>query len=160
AVRVGGAEGGDGWPTRAGGAGLCRHIRERAVSVVVIEPVGSEAGHVEVFPPVVVVIARRDAHSPSGKTYARFVSDIGESPVAIIAPQFTAGAVWVGGGGDRRRVDEIDVQPAVVVVVGKRYAAAHGFEDASLIRRKGVLEGDAARPRDIGADNAALRWGE
>ncbi len=128
------AKGRPGGPSRVGDAGLRGHISERAVTVVVEQMVGSVAGDIEVCPAVVVVVAGRHTHPPAGITDARFFGDIGEGAITIVAPQFAASAVRVCGRGDRWRVNKIDIQPAIVVVIEEGHASTHRFKDVSSSR--------------------------
>ena len=47
------------------------------------------------------------------------------------------------------RIREVDVGPAVAIVVDQDHAAAHGFHDVFLGRVGGVFEGDAGLGSDV-----------
>ena len=64
------AEGGPGRPAGIADSGARRDIGERAIAIVAEEMIGAEAGDVEVFPAVVVVITGRYAHRPARVTDA------------------------------------------------------------------------------------------
>ena len=60
---------------------------------------------------------------------AGFYGDVGEGAVAIVFVEMGAGFLASGKAFEAGAVDEEDVEPAVVVVVVKSYAAAGGFEE-------------------------------
>ena len=53
-------------PELGAGAGLFGNIRKCSVSVVVIQLVGSNARHVKVRPPVIIIVRRTRTHSVAG----------------------------------------------------------------------------------------------
>jgi hypothetical protein len=78
--------------------------------------VGSPIGHVEVGPAVVVEIAAGDAERPPLVGHAGAAGDVGESEVAIVPEERGPGRRLVAGKrGARRAVDQVDVEPPVVV---------------------------------------------
>ena len=64
-------------------AGVARHIGERAVSVVAIQRLGSEAGDEEIEVAVVVVVADGDAHAVGAKADAGAFGDVREMERAL-----------------------------------------------------------------------------
>ena len=138
-----------GGPSRIPDSRLRGHIGECAVTVVVIQPVRTVAGHVEIVPAVVVEVGGNGPHAPAWVAHTCLVRRVLERAVAPVTPQLAAGASGIAGCRDRRRVDEIHVEPAVLVEVEEGYASAHGFEDVLLLGRRRVREGDAALCRDV-----------
>ena len=137
------------------------HVGERAVAVVVIQRVAAVIRHVEIFEAVVVVVAHRDAHAVLVLRHAgesRLLRDIDERAVRSLVvqpvPECRVGLVRQLARGHRvvepGAVRQEDVQPAVVVVVQQRHAAAHRL-DQVLVRRRGVLvrEGDPGCLRGV-----------
>ncbi len=128
-------------PCRSGGpvaeldAGLFRDVGEGAVVVVVVQPVLAVVRDEDIGPAVVVVIAHDRAEAPAIVRNACFGGDIGEGAVVIVAEE----------GGMRRRcfpgeripcaaIDEIDIKPAVIVVVEQSDSGADRLEDERLRR--------------------------
>src|SRR5262249_58509607 len=73
-------------PASATDSGPGRDVRESPVAVVAVENVGSEAGHVEVEVPIVVVIAHGHAcPEPAIARDASLAGDINESAFARVA---------------------------------------------------------------------------
>ena len=114
-------------------AGLGGDVGEGSVAVVVIERVAINAGHEDVFVPVIVVVADGDADVVSGSGEARFFCHVSEVSVAVVFEE----AIGIFRGIFFQRfyvgaVAEEDVKFAVVVVVEDRHAACHGFGRVAL----------------------------
>ena len=83
---------------------------------------------------VVVVVADADAGLPSSASQARFLGDIGESSVAIVFVEMRSRSLSCGPLlAETRSVCQINVEPAVVIVIEKCDAAALCFNDVSLV---------------------------
>src|SRR6266704_1847201 len=115
-------------------AGFAGDIGKGAVAVVVKEDVVSPEAAEEVVPAVVVVVADANAGLPAGAGEAGFFGDVGEGAVAIV---FVKMGGWGFAGGpvgiEASSIGEIDVQPAVMVVVEKGKAAALGFNNVFFV---------------------------
>ena len=121
------------------------HVGERAVTVVVVEDARAVGRDVEIAVAVVVVVAHRQAHATTHPADAGLLRHVGEGSVAVIP---------VEGVGDgtaalalrRGRVgDEVDVEPAVAVVVDEPSAAPHGLDHVPAA--KGELPDPPAQAR-------------
>jgi hypothetical protein len=84
----------------------------------VVQPVLSVVGDVEIRPTIIVVVSDGYAETPAVVGYARLGSNIGKCAVAIIVEKrgmrrsrFTLQRIL------SRSVDEIDVEPAIIVIV-------------------------------------------
>ena len=115
-------------------AGFFRHVGETAVAIVVKQNIVAPEAAEKIVPAVVVVIADANAGLPAGSREAGFRGDVGECSVAIIFVEmrcrlFARLPVRV----EARAVGQINVEPAVVVVVEKSEAAAFGFDDVALV---------------------------
>ena len=142
-----------GRPAAAADAGGLGHVRERAVVVVAVQVVAAERGDVEILPAVAVHVRGADAHAPARAADAGAVGDVFELPAAEVAVERAARRLGSVGAVDRQGIDEVDVQPAVVVVVEERDAAAHRLHDVLLFRRGMMLERDAGLARDVAVEN-------
>ena len=111
---------------------LFAYVGECSVAVVVIEDVLSVVGDVEIFPPVVVVIADADALAPAGVGEAGFLRDVGESAVVIVVVKMARGRFCGRGRVEACPVDNENVRPAVVVVIEDGDARSGGFDDVFL----------------------------
>ena len=115
-------------------AGFLRDVGECAVAVVVKQNVVAPEAAEEIVPAVVVVVADADAGLPAGAREAGFRGDVGEGSVAIIFVEMR-GRLFAGFPirVEARAVGQINVEPAVVVVVEKGEAAAFGFDDVVFV---------------------------
>ena len=109
----------------------------------------AQAGHVDIVPAVIVVIADRHAHAPSDVADPGFVRHIGKRSVTVVviedAARFLLWLHHVHG----QRVNEIDVQIAIVVVVKKRHTSAHRLYDVFFLGWWHMLELDAGLICDV-----------
>ena len=123
AVAVVVAPGGAGGPVAERDAGFLGDVGEGAVVVVVVEAVLAEVADVDVGPAVVVVVADGHAEAPAVVGHAGFCGDVGEGAVVVVVEE--RGVRRRGFAGQRVEggaVDEIDVEPAIVVVIEQRDA--------------------------------------
>ena len=103
-------------------ARLRGHVGERAVAVVAIEHVLAVVGDEEIVEAVVVVVADGHRRGPARSRQPGLLGHVGEGAVAVVLVEAI--------GRARRRAFEAraaqheDVEPAVVVVVEERHAAA------------------------------------
>ena len=104
---------------------LARHVGEGSVAVVVKENVVSPEAAEQIVPAIVVVVADANAGLPAGAAEAGFFRDVGECSVAIVFVEVRSGR-FAGGPLriEARSVGQIDVEPAIVVVVEESDAAA------------------------------------
>src|ERR1700683_3553363 len=114
-------------PAGSGDAGFGGDVAESAVAVIAIEDAVRVLRDVEVGETVGIVIADSDAHAVGVAGDSGFFGYVGESAVAIIAIECVAQGlrrtVEIAGPA----VDEVDVHPAVVVVIEEAAAGADGF---------------------------------
>src|SRR5207248_2847165 len=115
-------------------AGFSRDIGEGAVAAVVKKDVVSPEAAKQIVPPIVVVIADAHARLPAGAGQAGPFCDVGEGSVAIVLVKMRGGgfAGWPVGI-DAGSVGEIDVEPAVVVIIEKSQSAALRFDDVFFV---------------------------
>ena len=134
-------------PSGRAHARLLGHVREGAVAVVAVEDIAPHLRHINVRIAVPVVIPHGDAHPIASSGAPRLFRHIGESSVAIVAvkriPQRLGRIVEVRFAA----VDEIDVHPAVIVVIQE------GASRPAALRQV-LLRGSA---RVVYPANAALR---
>ncbi len=110
------------------------YIGECAVAVVAEENVVSPERAKEVVPTVVVVIADADAGLPAAAAEARFCGHVGKRSVAIVAIKLSGRRLaFRPGGKQARAVGEINIEPAVLIVIEKSNAAAFGLDDVLLV---------------------------
>ncbi len=138
------AEGRTGCPQRvAAQAGAFCHIGEGAVAIVAIEHHAGEAGDQQVGPSIVVEVSDGRAHGPAGGADAGLVSHVGESAVVIVVEERTASLDAGARHLDGLRVGEINVGPAVAIVVDERHASAHRLDDELLLGAGVMIEMDS-----------------
>ena len=127
-------------PARVSDARLPGHLGEGPVAVIPVEHVRPEVGQIDVRVAVPVVIRNARAHAPAAKGDAGMLRNVGEGPVALVVVQ-TVGRQATGPERlNRRGVGEIDVKPAVLVVIDESHAAAHRLDQISLLRRRDALQ--------------------
>src|SRR5207302_11165376 len=82
---------------------------------------------VEIRKPIRVVIAHSNAHAVSVSRHTGLFRHVGESAVPVVVVQGIAQGLLWGVEVAMPAVYQIDVHPAVVVVVKKSAACTHGF---------------------------------
>src|SRR6266480_3259947 len=114
-------------PAGSGDSGFGGDIGESAITIVVVENTLSVLREVKVRKAIVVVIADGYTHAVGIPRDAGFFGDVGESAIAVVAvervPQRMRRCVEV----TLTAVDEVDVHPAVVIVVDEGAACAVRF---------------------------------
>ena len=116
--------------------GLFGNIAKRPVVIVVVEAVLAEVADEDIGPAVVVVVADCCAESPAVVGYACFRGDIGKRTVVVVVEQgcmrwLSLSAHSIVG----RAVDEVDIEPAIVVVVDETHARSIRLENVFLLAR-------------------------
>ena len=99
-----------------------------------VEAVFADVGDVDVGPAVVVKVGDGHASAPAIVGDTGLGGDVSEGAVVIVAEE--RGVGWGGFAGervDRGTVDNIDGEPAGVVVVDEADAGAFGFDDVALV---------------------------
>ena len=125
-------------PYRAGGPagrsnpGSLGHVGERAVAIILVENAASIGCNEDVRPPVVVVITDGNAHSESSARHARSFGHIGERAVAIVLVKCIVDRLSGGPEITRPAVHQVDIHPAIVVVIQKCAAASRRLENVIL----------------------------
>ena len=108
--------------------------------IVAIETVGSVVRDVQIRPAVVVDVARRHAEAPPSVGHAGAIGDVREPEIAIVEEERGARRrLEALERGACRAVDQIDVEPPVVVDVDERDAARRRVEDERLLGRTGSM---------------------
>ena len=107
--------------------GLSSDIGERAVAIVVVERVPVDAANEQVRVAIIVIITDSNANIVARAGEARFLGDVGEDAIAIVAvkPIVELGGVFLESF-DVGAVREKNVRPAISVVVERPDAARHG----------------------------------
>src|SRR5579859_1991121 len=115
-------------------ARLAGDIGKCAVTVVVKQDVVSPEAAEEIVPAIVVVIAHAYAGLPTRAGEAGFFRDVGESSIAVIFVQMRGGSfAWRPIFVEAGSVCQINIEPAVVVVIEKSQATAFGFDDVLFV---------------------------
>ena len=149
---------GSGGPVAEGDAGLLCDVGKGAIVVVVEEAIFAEVGDVEVGPAVVVVVTDGNAEAPAVVGDSGLGGDVGEGSIVIIVEE---GGVWrhsfVVHGRNGAAVDEVDVHPAIVVVVEQSDAGADAFDDVLLVGGSHLVVplGEASLSGDVLEDDGA-----
>jgi hypothetical protein len=114
-------------PAGRGDTRLSAHIGEGAVAIIVIQDATAVAGDEQVRKAIAVIVSYGDALRIASSADAGLFGDVRKSTVAVVlikgVAQRRIGIVEVAFPA----VDQEDVHPAVVVVIEKSAARAHGF---------------------------------
>ena len=146
-----------GGPSAAGNTRLLRDVGERAVVIVAIQAVFPESRHVQIFPAVAVHVGGAHAHAPAGVGEPRLVGDVGEFAVPEVAIQRAARRRRILRRRNGQRIDEVDVEQPVAVVIEQRDAAAHRFDDVFLLGRRVMLKGNPRFSGDVAKQDRLRR---
>src|SRR5579872_3968737 len=132
-------------PAGSRDAGLLCDIGKRAVAVIVVENAASVLRDVYIGEAVSVIVPYRHALTVASAADTCLFGDVGESAVAVIAIKRVAqGRVRIVEIAFAT-VDQIDVHPAVIVIVEKGASRSRGFRQVFLRRFScGVDPGDPA----------------
>ncbi len=156
AVAVVVAPGGARPPGRVPDAGLRRVVREGAVAVVVVQDVAPVAGHEQVHESIVVVVRRDGAHAVARVAEAGLLGDVRERAVAIVAEETAARPLGLRRR-QRARLHDVEVHPAVVVVVEPGQPRADHLGQAVLGRRTPIVhETEPGRIGDVRERDGAV----
>src|SRR5882672_2770990 len=119
---------------------LFGHICKCSVVIVVVEPVLSKIRDINVGPAVVVVVTNRHAKSPPLVGNARFVRDVCKCPIPIIVKKhrFWSGLL-AGEGGHGRAIQNVYVEPSVIVVIEQPNSRARSLDDGIFFRTTGAV---------------------
>src|SRR5208282_6826748 len=152
--------------SRAPGLARSRHatllgnFREDPM-VVVIKPILSVVGNVEIFPTVVVVIAYANSLPPAAPSQPCLHRDVSKSSIMIVAVESIAGTLPGRKSFQARAVHQKNIVPAVVVVIEDSHAGSGSFNNVFLgvDSAKDVLHGQPGFFRDVGkVRNRNRRW--
>ena len=105
-------------------------IGEGAVSIIAVEHVLAPIGDEQVFEAIVVVVAYAHRRRPAVAPEAGFLSYVRECAVAIVLVEPVSG---VRGVVEATAAGEEDVEPAIVIVIEERGAAADGFDNIGFV---------------------------
>src|SRR5262249_1120728 len=139
---------GAGSPSRRGHAGFLGNVSESAVAVITVKNALAVLRDVEIGEAVPVVVADSSTLPVSACGDTGFLRHVCERAIAVVVVKRVAqrriGRVKVA----RTAVDEVEVHPAVVVVIEKGAAGTRGLGKVLLRGLTGsVLPGDAALRR-------------
>jgi hypothetical protein len=102
--------------------------------VIAVESVLAIIGDEDIGPAIVVEVADRHAKSPAVIGHAGLLRHVGKCPVVIVVKERGVGRGFLAiEGVECGAVDQIDVEPAVVVVIDQSHAGAVRFKDKGLL---------------------------
>src|ERR1700742_3712925 len=105
------------------------HIRESTISIVAVQNYTTETTHDQVGATIVVIVPDSDAHCPARITNACFVCHVSEGAIVFIMVQSAFGFLPRQRHRNTWCIREVDVEPAVAVIVMKSNTAAPAFYD-------------------------------
>jgi hypothetical protein len=158
AVAVVIAERAPGRPAVERHAGAFGRVDESAVAGIAIKPVRAEVRHVQIGSAAVVEVPDADTLAPALVGDAGSGSDIAERETAGVAEQRRARNA-TRFRLQRRTVDEVHVEHAVVIEIEQRHAGARRFDDVVLVgpARHMSKAGQARLRRHIDVSHSGVR---
>src|SRR5579872_4360609 len=96
--------------------------------LVVIQVILSVTGNVEVFPPVVVVIAHANALAPARGGEAGLCCYIGECSIVVVVIEMIGRGFALWRSFESGSVYKENVGPSVIVIIEDGNASAGGFD--------------------------------
>jgi hypothetical protein len=127
--------------------------------VVVIEAILAEVADIDVRPSVVVVVGDGGADSPTVISNAGLRGHVGEGAIVIVVKERSVGRSRLAGHGVVAcAVDEIDVEPSVVVVIDKADARTNCLDDEVFLAGSQLVGpyGQARFLGDVLKDDSAV----
>src|SRR5205807_7340136 len=114
-------------------------VGERAVAVVVIENAPPIAEDQQVGKSVIVIVTHRNPHAEQPLSAdPGSSSDVAEGAISVVPVKRASQGVFRAVRGGGCAVDQIEIEPSVLVIVNPAATRAHGF-DQILLRRKCVV---------------------
>src|SRR5438874_1905467 len=119
--------------------------------IIAIENPSIKISYVEVFPAVIVIVADCNPESPAAVVECGFRSYIAECAVVVVAVELSGVTFARVHIFQVRTVDQVNVHPAVVVIVEHGDAATHCFHDVTLFESTaGKMEIDSGGASNVG----------
>src|SRR5262249_25657675 len=104
-----------------------RNIGKCTIAIVVIQDAARVLRDVEIRKSIAVVIAYSNTHAIRVSRHTGLGGHVGESAVPVVVVKGIAQRLFRGEKVALPAVDQIDIHPAVVVVVDESAAGTHGF---------------------------------
>ena len=115
-------------------------ICECTVAVISIKNDSLETSDKQVGPAVIVVVADRCAHRPAWIPDAGLVGNVCKCAVVVVMKQRTSRFLALKRRFDCLCVGEVNIGPAVTVVIDKCNACTHRLDDEFLLRARQMLK--------------------
>ena len=94
-----------------------------------VQDVFPVVGHVKIFKPIVVIVARAHPLAPAGMRQTRLFGDIGEAAVAVVVIEMVCRGLARSKTFELRAVYDENVRPSVVVIIKDGNSGTRGFDD-------------------------------
>src|ERR1700761_2845222 len=109
---------------------LLRHIRKGSIVIIVKEAILTVIAYEDIRPAVIVVVGNTYAIAPTVIRHASLCSYIGKSAIVIIVKQRRMRRSFLAIEGiERRAVHEVNVKPAIVVIINQAHTRSVRFND-------------------------------
>src|SRR6266576_5294039 len=140
---------------------LCRNVGESAVPIVVVKDPAPVSRDVKIGIAVVVKVANSNALAVVTFTAdAGFFRDIGEGSIAVVVIKRTANRMRWLVEIRRRRLNEVKIHQAVLIVIDPCDTGSHSFEIILFLGLRGVLlESDLRALTNVGVVQRDTRFG-
>ena len=122
-------------------------IGEAPVAVVTVQTALSQVDDINIRPTVIVEIAGAYPRAPAVVLDASAGGDIGERTVAVVAKQGGRQRLFLtSSSGVSQRIDEVDIDPSIVIEIEESQSGARGFRQVGFER----LPRDMLKPTQAG----------
>src|SRR5580698_5576400 len=113
--------------------GCLSDIGKGAVSVVAIQNDSAKATHQQIRSTIVVVITNCYAHCPTWGGHPGLVGNVGECSIMIVVIERAASLLSLKLHGNIWSAGEVDVEPAISIIVNQCHSAAHRLDNELLL---------------------------
>src|ERR1700691_5582548 len=128
---------------------LSGYVAERAIVVVAVEDDPAKTGDQQIGPAVIVKVSNGRPHSPAGIADTGLFRNIGKRAIVVVMEERTARFAAGQRHVDSGRIGEVNVGPAVAIIVDERHSPAHRLHDVLFRGRRKMIELDLGGARDV-----------
>src|SRR6267378_7427312 len=129
---------------------LRRHVAKCSITIVLIKEGAGETRNIKVVPAIVVVIPYRRSKAPAAVRQTSLLCHVGKCAVMVVVVELARGTLSRLHVLESGTVDQIDIRPAIVVVIEEGDPATHRFHDVELLcTTAGQAKVDAGAARHI-----------
>src|SRR5262249_35232420 len=115
--------------------------------VVMKKTIFAKIADIDIRPSVVVVVTYGDSETPPFVRDPRPIRDVRKGPVMIVVKKHRARCWFLSlDRFDRRTIQQVNVQPTIIVIVKQCNAGSRSLQDCALIKRPRLMT-ELVQPR-------------